>query len=62
MYFCVCTEPGLIELLAAKDNGDGTYTVNYSPSAEGSHSFMVKYGDNTTYSRFEKTSLYNSLC
>ncbi|XP_036446591.1 filamin-A isoform X2 [Colossoma macropomum] len=41
---------GLIELLGVKDNGDGTYTVSYSPSVEGPHSLMVKYGDNTAFS------------
>lgn len=30
-------------LLSAKDNGDGTYSVAYSPSVEGSHLIMVKY-------------------
>ncbi|KAL6482814.1 hypothetical protein MHYP_G00076860 [Metynnis hypsauchen] len=41
---------GLIELLGVKDNGDGTCTVSYSPSVEGPHSLMVKYGDNTAFS------------
>uniref|UniRef100_A0AAR2KRQ0 Calponin-homology (CH) domain-containing protein n=1 Tax=Pygocentrus nattereri TaxID=42514 RepID=A0AAR2KRQ0_PYGNA len=32
------------------DNGDGTCTVSYSPSVEGPHSLMVKYGDDTAFS------------
>ncbi|XP_067228456.1 filamin-B isoform X2 [Chanodichthys erythropterus] len=39
----VVTPDGKIMLLSAKDNGDGTYLVAYSPSVEGSHSIMVKY-------------------
>ncbi|KAL7864739.1 hypothetical protein AOLI_G00161590 [Acnodon oligacanthus] len=41
---------GLIELLGVKDNGNGTYTVSCSPSVEGPHSLMVKYGDDTAFS------------
>ncbi|XP_017568178.2 filamin-B [Pygocentrus nattereri] len=41
---------GLIELLGVEDNGDGTCTVSYSPSVEGPHSLMVKYGDDTAFS------------
>ncbi|XP_048033232.1 filamin-B isoform X2 [Megalobrama amblycephala] len=39
----VVTPDGKIMLLSAKDNGDGTYLVAYSPSVEGSHSIMVRY-------------------
>nr|XP_021330210.1 filamin-A isoform X3 [Danio rerio] len=37
------TPDGKIKLLSSKDNGDGSYLVEYSASAEGSHSIMVKY-------------------
>uniref|UniRef100_A0AAR2LTG9 Calponin-homology (CH) domain-containing protein n=1 Tax=Pygocentrus nattereri TaxID=42514 RepID=A0AAR2LTG9_PYGNA len=46
----VISPQGLIELLGVEDNGDGTCTVSYSPSVEGPHSLMVKYGDDTAFS------------
>uniref|UniRef100_A0A9J7XGK7 Filamin B, beta (actin binding protein 278) n=1 Tax=Cyprinus carpio carpio TaxID=630221 RepID=A0A9J7XGK7_CYPCA len=45
----VVTPDGKIKLLKAKDNGDGTYLVSYSSSAEGSHSIMVKYTSDDSF-------------
>ncbi|XP_056102361.1 filamin-A isoform X3 [Rhinichthys klamathensis goyatoka] len=45
----VVTPDGKIMLLSAKDNGDGTYLVAYSPSVEGSHSIMVKYTNDDSF-------------
>lgn len=42
---------GTIKLLNAKDNGDDTYLVSYSSSAEGSHSIMVKYTNDDSFRR-----------
>ncbi|XP_022533122.2 filamin-A isoform X2 [Astyanax mexicanus] len=44
------TPNGLIDLSDIEDNGDGTYTLTYCPSVEGSHSLMVQYGDNKAFS------------
>ncbi|XP_016336177.1 filamin-C-like, partial [Sinocyclocheilus anshuiensis] len=60
MYYVVFTTEfdslfpfaGKIKLLNAKDNGDGTYLVSYSSSAEGSHSIMVKYTSDDSFRRF----------
>ncbi|KAF4096786.1 filamin-A isoform X3 [Onychostoma macrolepis] len=45
----VVTPDGKVKLLNAKDNGDGTYLVSYSSSAEGSHSIMVKYSSDDSF-------------
>uniref|UniRef100_A0A8B9RHE5 Filamin B, beta (actin binding protein 278) n=1 Tax=Astyanax mexicanus TaxID=7994 RepID=A0A8B9RHE5_ASTMX len=45
----VITPHGTTELLDIKDNGDGTYAVNFSPSMEGPHSLMVKYAGDDSY-------------
>lgn len=36
---------GVAEPVDIKDNGDGTHTVAYTPSVEGSYSVAVKYAD-----------------
>ncbi|XP_062316495.1 filamin-B [Osmerus eperlanus] len=41
----VMTPSGKMELVEVTDNGDGTYSVAYSPSMEGDHSLLVKYSD-----------------
>ncbi|XP_046895507.1 filamin-B-like isoform X2 [Hypomesus transpacificus] len=41
----VMTPSGRLELVEVTDNGDGTYSVAYSPSMEGDHSLLVKYAD-----------------
>ncbi|KAK2885697.1 hypothetical protein Q8A67_016534 [Cirrhinus molitorella] len=45
----VVTPDGKIKLLSAKDNRDGTYSVSYSSSVEGSHSIMVKYANDDSF-------------
>ena len=40
-----------MELVEVTDNGDGTYSVSYSPSVEGAHSLMVKYADEDEFCR-----------
>lgn len=42
---------GKIKLLSSKDNGDGSYLVEYSASAEGPHSIMVKYTNDDCFRR-----------
>uniref|UniRef100_A0A8C1UN24 Filamin B n=1 Tax=Cyprinus carpio TaxID=7962 RepID=A0A8C1UN24_CYPCA len=36
---------GIAEPVEVTDNGDGTHTVSYTPSVEGSYSVAVKYAD-----------------
>lgn len=36
---------GLVEPVDVVDNADGTQTVNYVPSREGSYSISVLYGE-----------------
>uniref|UniRef100_A0A3B4AVY0 Calponin-homology (CH) domain-containing protein n=1 Tax=Periophthalmus magnuspinnatus TaxID=409849 RepID=A0A3B4AVY0_9GOBI len=36
---------GLTEPVSITDNGDGTYTVNYTPALDGPYSVCVKYAD-----------------
>ncbi len=36
---------GITEPVEVTDNGDGTHTVAYTPSVEGSYSVAVKYAD-----------------
>lgn len=36
---------GVAEPVNVTDNGDGTHTVAYTPSVEGSYSVAVKYAD-----------------
>uniref|UniRef100_W5L2J5 Filamin B, beta (actin binding protein 278) n=1 Tax=Astyanax mexicanus TaxID=7994 RepID=W5L2J5_ASTMX len=43
------------ELVEVKDNGDGTYTVNYCPSMEGPHSLIVKHAEEESFSICTKT-------
>ena len=42
---------GKIEHVEVTDNGDGTYSVAYSPSMEGAHSLLVKYADEEEFCR-----------
>lgn len=51
VYLSILYVLGKTGLVDMKDNGDGTYTVNYSPSVEGSHSLMVRYADDESLSR-----------
>ncbi|XP_071374523.1 filamin-B [Centroberyx affinis] len=46
----VMTPSGTMEIVKVTDNGDGTYSVVYSPSAEGTHSLKVKYADEEEFS------------
>ncbi|XP_069025647.1 filamin-B isoform X3 [Embiotoca jacksoni] len=36
---------GVAEPAEVKDNGDGTHTVSYTPTAEGPHTVSLKYGE-----------------
>ncbi|CAB1336108.1 unnamed protein product [Coregonus sp. 'balchen'] len=49
----VMTTSGKMELVEVTDNGDGTYSVAYSPSMEGPHSLVVKYADENEFSRLQ---------
>ncbi|KAK6303790.1 hypothetical protein J4Q44_G00262440 [Coregonus suidteri] len=49
----VMTPSGKMELVEVTDNGDGTYSVAYSPSMEGPHSLVVKYADENEFSRLQ---------
>lgn len=35
----------MAEPVSITDNGDGTHTVNYSPSSDGPYTVCVKYAD-----------------
>lgn len=43
---------GLAEPVNVTDNGDGTHTVAYTPSVEGSYSVAVKYADEEVPRRY----------
>ena len=36
---------GVAEPVSITDNGDGTHTVNYTPTKDGPHTVCVKYAD-----------------
>ena len=40
-----------MELVEVLDNGDGTYSITYTPSTEGAHSLVVKYSDEDEFCR-----------
>ena len=46
----MCVITGKMEMVKVTDNGDGTYSVPYSPSMEGAHSVMVKYNGDEDFS------------
>lgn len=35
----------MAESVSIADNGDGTHTVNYTPSSDGPYTVCVKYAD-----------------
>lgn len=47
----------MAEPVNIKDNGDGTHTVAYTPSVEGSYSVAVKYADEDVSRRYVKNTL-----
>ncbi|XP_059383627.1 filamin-B isoform X3 [Carassius carassius] len=48
-FVAIMTPDGLTETIEVEDNGDWTYTVNYTPSMEGLHSLMVKYAEDHSF-------------
>ncbi|KAM4610589.1 filamin-B [Polymixia lowei] len=46
----IMTPSGVTEVVKVADNGDGTYSVAYSPSVEGAHSLTVRYADEEEFS------------
>lgn len=42
---------GEVQLVDMTDDGDGTFSVVYSPSVEGAHSLVVKYPDEDEFCR-----------
>ncbi|XP_050952646.1 filamin-B isoform X3 [Labeo rohita] len=48
-FIAIMTPNGLTETIEVEDNGDWTYTVNYTPSVEGLHSLMVKYAEDDSF-------------
>uniref|UniRef100_A0A672NFU9 Filamin B, beta (actin binding protein 278) n=1 Tax=Sinocyclocheilus grahami TaxID=75366 RepID=A0A672NFU9_SINGR len=52
-FVAIMTPDGLTETIEVEDNGDLTYTVNYTPSMEGLHSLMVKYAEDDSFCMYD---------
>ncbi|TRZ01404.1 hypothetical protein DNTS_018426 [Danionella cerebrum] len=48
-FVSMTTPNGLSEIIEVRHDGDGTYSINYTPSEEGPYSFMVKYTDDDSF-------------
>ena len=51
-----------MERVEVTDNGDGTYSVAYSPSVGGDHSLMVKYAEEDEFCRYSLCTYVLYIC
>ena len=50
--FHIVLFPGTVEPVGAKNNGDGTHTVHYTPAQDGPYTVAVKYADQEVPHRY----------
>lgn len=54
-YFYTVLFPGTVEPVGAKNNGDGTHTVHYTPAQDGPYTVAVKYADQEVPHRYSRS-------